>query len=217
MNSGLALNMKCEIYYKEKIYKSHVQDISDKYIGISIPVIQGDYLVLQNKEIVDVTYYDDKNVYGFTTKVIGRKSEGITMLLLAPPKTVTKVQRRKFFRIDFATKVKLLKVENDIMAETFKRLSESSVGFEEGFLLDLSGGGLKIRLETKVKTGDIFIVKLPINETEISTLCRCVRSIKEYESESFSCGFVFSDISESVRETIISYIFQIMRKQTKRG
>lgn len=217
MDNGLSLNMKCEVEYKDKMYKSLIQDISEKYIGVSIPVNQGEYLVLQNGEEVDVIYYDEKNVYSFSTKIVGRKTEGITMLLLAPPGKITKIQRRKFFRIDFAAKVKLLKVDRDIKAETFKRLSETNEGFKEGFLLDLSGGGLRIRLETKVEYGDMFIVKIPVDDSYIPVLCSCVRCIKEYNISSYACGFSFYNISENVREKIINYIFQIMRKQIKKN
>lgn len=219
MENSFTVNTKCEVIFEDKTYKSDVQDITKEYIAISIPVSNGEYLLLTRGETVDVIYYDEKNVYKFTSKVIGRKSEGIKMLLLSPPDKISKIQRRRFFRINILSKIKILKVKKNITEKQFNNLCANAdeKSFSDAIMTDLSGGGLKAKTEMNVKTGDMFIIKLPITDFDVNIPCYCVRAVKEYETKYYCCGFSFYNINDRVRDKIIAYIFRIMREQNKKG
>lgn len=219
MENSLTVNTKCEVVYEDKVYKSDIQDITEKYVAISIPVSNGEYILLTRGEIIDVIYYDDKNVYKFTSKVIGRKSEGIQMLLLEPPLEILKVQRRRFFRIEILSKIKFLKVKKNITEAEFNKLCvhADEKNFSEAIMTDLSGGGLKAKIDSDIKIGDMVIIRLPIEDFDVNIPCYCVRAVKEENSKYYSCGFSFYNINDRVREKIIAYIFRIMREQKNNG
>lgn len=219
MENSFTVNTKCEVIYEDKIYKSDIQDITEKYVAISIPVAYGEYIPLTRGETIEVIYYDDKNVYKFTSKVIGRKSDGIQLLLLAPPLEILKVQRRRYFRIDILTKIKLLKVKKDITEKEFNALCANAdeKSFNEAIMTDLSGGGLRAKVDMNVKIGDMLLIRLPIAHLDVNIPCYCVRAEKEDNSKYYSCGFSFYNINDRVREHIIAYIFKIMREQKNNG
>ena len=75
------LNKKLEILVDEKYFNSNVQDVTEDYIAISIPTNSGEYLPLSNGSIIDVIYYEEENIYKFSSTIIGRKFENIPILL----------------------------------------------------------------------------------------------------------------------------------------
>lgn len=218
MDNSLTINTKCDVIFQDKVYKSDIQDITKDYVAISIPVNNGEYLILTRGEIIEVIYYDEQNVNKFISKVVGRKIEGIQMILLEPPNEISKIQRRRFFRIDILSKIKLMKVNTDISEKEFNDLCANADenSFTEAIMTDLSGGGLRIKTELTVKVGEMFIIRLPISDFDVNIPCYCVRAFKEVDSKQYACGFSFYNINDRVREKIIAYIFQIMREQKKR-
>lgn len=212
MNSGPKLNMKCEIIYEGRTYKSSVQDVTEDYVGVSIPVRRGEYIALTINELVDVIYYEEKQVYKFHSKVVGRKRDGIPMILLAPPSDILKVQRREFFRIDLTENIKYLKVDNEITEEQFDLLIKDSEKYDDAILLDLSAGGIKINTKNELKNGDKIIVQMPLLQEKISVLCQCVRSYKDLNTKFYTCGIAFTDIDKQIREKLINHVFKLMRK-----
>jgi c-di-GMP-binding flagellar brake protein YcgR len=213
MNNQPKVNMKCEVIYEGKTYKSIVQDVTEEYVGIAIPIRKGSYLNPQRNEPLEVIYYDgEKNVLKFISKVIGRKNDGITMLLLSLPTTINKVQRREFFRIELVENVKYKIIEKNISDEQFEEIINNSDSFDSAVLLDLSGGGLKIRTKSEIKEGDTVIIQMPLINEKISVMCECVRSLKDLESKFYTCGLTFTQLENGIREKLISYVFQLMRK-----
>jgi c-di-GMP-binding flagellar brake protein YcgR len=68
-------NKKIEILYEEQVYKSRIQDITDKQLSISIPIKDGDFIPIIIGEGFEVLYYEEQNVYKFDGVVIGRITE----------------------------------------------------------------------------------------------------------------------------------------------
>ena len=55
-NVEFLVNQRIEIEMEDGIYKSNIQDITDEYIGISIPVNEGKYVPLRKDEKVICHY-----------------------------------------------------------------------------------------------------------------------------------------------------------------
>ncbi|HAG43478.1 MAG TPA: hypothetical protein DCL31_09195 [Clostridium sp.] len=87
-----------------------------------------------------------------------------------------------------------------------------------GYALDLSGGGMKIKIAEEVKNGDYVITQLKIDDEDIIALSRVVRVERDKE-EKYICGLSFLSIEGNEREKLIKYIFNEMRKtlKTNRG
>lgn len=217
-NSSININDKCEIIWEKDVYKSNVQDITDKYIAISLPVASGSYASLITGDSVEVIYSDDKNIYSFYSVVIGRKKDKIPLILISVPTEdkIRKIQRRKNFRVEIVKEVKYKvigkeKITKALLNHSLKHLEE----FSEGTMLDLSGGGVRITINEKLDKNDIIIIYLQLHDKNILVPCTCVRCIKN-QSGTYVCGFKFHEIDGSQRENVILYTFDIMREHMKK-
>ncbi len=216
-NIKLNVNTKCEILIKGRPFKSNIQDINEKFIFISIPVFNGNYADLPENEKIEVIYYDENNVYGFKSKVAGRKNENISMLVIEMPNEIKKVQRRNFFRIDMSVSVEYKKIPSNLTKSELSKIIEEDKDFIKAIMVDLSGGGIRLRTKSDIAKDDLYIVKIPINAEKVCITCYCIRVIKDTLTKSNICGFSFYHVEDIIRDKIISYIFQLMRELRKKS
>ncbi|MEK6263500.1 MAG: flagellar brake domain-containing protein, partial [Clostridium sp.] len=108
----LTINKKLEIIVDEKYFKSNIQDLTEIYIAISIPINSGEYLPLTKGTIVDVVYYEEDNLYKFQSVVMGRKFENIPILLISKPREIKRIQRRKYVRVPIISTVRYKNLKN---------------------------------------------------------------------------------------------------------
>ncbi|KHD38287.1 hypothetical protein NL50_01930 [Clostridium acetobutylicum] len=217
--SFIAINDKCEVVLDNEIYKSNIQGIEEKYIAISLPVANGTYAIMHKGDMTEIWCYHDNQVYSFTSTVIERKKEdAIKLILISKPsyENIKRVQRRKNFRVDLIESIKYKILNKNVVKTEIGKLKEASEEFSDGYMIDLSGGGLKIRIKQKPNVGDSIFVNLPIGDQKLFLISTCVRAIREVNGE-YLCGLEFDDdIDERIREHIINYTFNIMRKHMKK-
>lgn len=205
------VNRKLEILCEDNaIAKSIIQEVEEKYISIGVPMSQGLYYPLNKGDIVDAYYNDSKgNIYSFQSTVLGRKFDKIPMLIISEPKEVKKIQRRKFVRIEHLTPINYIVVK-DYPNNPIKKVTEED--FKKGYSLDISGGGMRIKIASEVSLGDYVLISAPIGEEEILALCKVVRLEKDIDGKLNICGISFEDVNSITREKIIQFIFKNMRK-----
>lgn len=203
----LNINGRIEVEYDNNIYKTQIQDIKENEIAISIPVANGQYLTLLKGEEL-VMYYNDNNgtVFKFKSRILARGQENrIPLYILSQPYDVEVVQRRNFVRVSLAQNISYCKI--DTKPEAVSRKS-----FLPGLILDLSGGGMRLKLNEKLNIGDDIIVMLDNEGKEILVKGKVMR-IESTEDKRWICGVSFEDIDNRTRENIIRMVFNIMRKQ----
>lgn len=200
----LEINNKLEVFYDKKNYKSVIQDIreKEKEVLISIPVFDGEYLTLATGTIIEQIYYGNNNIYQFKTKILGRtKERNLSLYRLSLPYDIKKIQRRDYVRVNFVKIINYINAK-DIENEKYKK----------ALLLDLSGGGMRIKVEEKLEKDDIILAKIVYENSIINVNGKVIR-VERTDDNKFICGINFSDISEKTREEIIKIVFKVMRKQ----
>lgn len=208
------VNKRIDIWYEDKIYKSIIQDITDKYIAIGLPVKDGVYITPKHGETFEVMYYDELTVYKFDGLITGRITENkVPQLLIAYPKVVKQVQRREFVRVEVLYYVDYLKVDHDTK-DYFIDDSFEEHKCKKGILLDLSGGGFKLKINDKVKLGELVFVEIPMEQEVLRVCGEAVRTDLDDDGK-YICGFSFKELENRTREKIIRQIFELMRKQRK--
>lgn len=207
------INSKIEISYNDQFYKSNIEDMGDNFISISIPIKDGQYIPLRRGESVEAIYYYDKDIYKFYTIVIDRIKDKIPIIRLIYPKEVFKIQRRQFVRVPIVCSIVYSKL---VHKNSTINYDESPKKFK-AVITDLSGGGMRIKLKEEVKAGDILLCHIPIGDSEAAVKGRVLRVEKDLGNKLNICGVSFIDLEEKTREGIIKFIFQIMRKQMKKG
>jgi c-di-GMP-binding flagellar brake protein YcgR len=207
------INMKLELFIDEKYFNCNIQDITEEYIATNIPISSGQYLPLSRGTKVEVIYYEEENIYKFKSSVIGRKFENIPILLLSKPTEIEKIQRRKYFRIPLLSNIKYKNLKNE--PRTNPRTIEDSE-YANALLVDLSGGGMKVKVAEQVKLNDFLLVSLTINNESLLVVGQAMRIVKDDEGR-YVCGLSFEFLENSTREVIIKFIFQLMREQMKKN
>lgn len=207
-NLELGINCRIDVLWEDNMYKSTIQDINDEEILINIPVSDGIYLTLKDGEEIEQIFYDNKgNVFGYKNKVLGRTTEkDIPFYRISNPYDITRIQRRDYVRVN------VVQVINYIKEEELKTNISGEEKYEHALLLDLSGGGMRIKIKEEIKIGDIIISNLTYENEKISVRGKVIR-VDKTEDKKCICGINFNDIDNSTREKIIKTVFTIMRKQ----
>ncbi|WP_346928245.1 PilZ domain-containing protein [Clostridium sp.] len=214
-NNMMEINNKIEIYTKDReLAKSIVQDMDEEgiYIAIATPILNGISYPLTTGDTITCNYNDGKgNIYNFQAKVKGRKFDNIAMIILERESELKKVQRRDHVRIPFMNKVKYLPIDkyNESMLRDIENCD-----YREGQTLDLSGGGIRIKIKESLNLGQLVMLNTKINNQDVLALGKIVRDESQNKNEHIY-GVKFKYIDAKVRESIIQFIFQNMRKLMK--
>lgn len=198
----LEINGNIVIEYEDKKYKSTIQDIRDREFLINIPVLDGEYLTLNAGSKFTADYYaEGGNYYEFDSTVISRVVEkNLPMYIVYKPEKAHKIQRRNFVRVSLTEYAIYKKTENE------------ECEWHQGVLLDLSGGGLKIKVKEEIKMNEQIIVNLYCDEETYAVKGKTVRC-DVTEDREYICGIEFCELDERKRDKIIEKVFTVMRKQ----
>lgn len=204
----LRVNDRIEVIKDDKAYKTLIIDIQDDNLRINLPVVDGEYLMLHTNEVIQInSYLDESRCFNFSSKVISRGREGnIIYYSISAPFDVKKIQRRNFFRVNLLDEVQY-KVITDVDKEII-----DSIPYHNGLMVDLSGGGLKLKVKEKIKKEDIVLVKIEIKAMTIELKCSVAR-IEVTQEKEILCGLKFLDITQNQTDLIIEELFTIVRKQ----
>lgn len=203
----LELNYRLEVMWEDGVYYCTVQEEFEGKPVISIPVKNGEYLTLKDGEILEAVYHNENyGVYGFIAKIEGRRIENnIPCYVLSKPFNVRKIQRREFVRVEI--------MEPTICTIHKNKENESKV---KALLLDLSGGGARIRMKESLNEGDSLIISIEIDNVTIESVATIIRREPDVDKLHIY-GLEFNDINDRLREKIIKKVFMQMRKLRELG
>jgi c-di-GMP-binding flagellar brake protein YcgR len=173
-----------------------------------VPVNDGEYLMLHSGERVEVNSYSEEDrCYNFHTEVISRGKEGnIIYFKISIPYDIRKIQRRNFFRVGLVNPIEY-KIITNVNEGDFDTLP-----YKEGLMVDLSAGGLKLKIKDNIKKEDILLINVKLKKIQAELKCDIVR-IDNTPDKEILCGLRFIDIIPAQSEKIIEELFELVRKQ----
>ena len=203
VNLDLKVNSRIEVVADEKSYKALIIDIEDDNIKINIPVRNDEYLMLYKDDKIEInSYLDDGKCFNYYCNVISKgKDNNVIYYKLTLPYDVRRIQRRNILE-----EVTYKNITN----KTEKEIEE--LPYKSGIMIDLSGGGLKVRTKEKLKGNDIIVMRIKMTGIEVKLKGQIVR-IETSIDNNFLYGVKFLDITEMESDKIIRELFEIMRKQ----
>lgn len=208
----LSINQKLEIEVLSGTYQgnylSKVADFLDEGIIVTGLYREGAPLPIRLEQPIVVYYTTDRAAYKFESKILKRTNKPIPLLLIARSDSVTRIQRRDYFRLDVTGTVDVYKMQPE--KNYPRKVSEAR-------LLDISGGGIQMQLKTKFELGEELLISLKnILRPKEFIKSEIVRVHKENE-ELYNYGVNFLEVEEEQREEIIQWIFAYQRKTRKKG
>jgi len=194
-------------------FKSLVQELDGESVSVTVPCRQGKYLLLHSGEMVSVEFAVSDAVYGFQTKVLGRKkSNQVPLVVLSRPAFFSRKQRRSFVRFPVT-----LPVRFHVCPQPGSQLIQENCEEKTGKTMDISGGGLQIYTSSAVQVGTEVLLRLKLDDGQSQELTIRGRISWVAEGERHSpvrFGLSFQGISEAEQEQIIAYVFSMMRQRT---
>jgi len=182
------------------IYRCSIQGITENSVSINVPVNNGELLILNGGEVLDVQYCSETgNYYEFELEVIGRNNDdNIPMYNSSLPRNLRRIQRRDYVRVEVLRNIK------------YRRKEEES--WREAIMLDISGGGMRIKVPIELDIGDRLITKFESSGKLFEIEVEIKRNEKVNAGE-YIYGLEFIDINEKRRDNIIEDVFFVMRRQ----
>jgi Predicted glycosyltransferase len=202
----IGLNRVISIFWKdEKVYKASVQDEEEGFFYINLPVCDGEYLFFVEGQRLSMLFNDENNIYRFETTVEKRTIVNqMPLYKLAIPETYEKVQRRDFVRIEFVQNLKYVRLSD--------KNEELDTEYNNALLLDISGGGLRMKSKEKNSTNDRVMINISFENDVVNIIGTIVR-VSKSEDKEYIYGVKFDDSQKSSREKIVKIVFKLMRKQ----
>jgi len=204
------------------VFVSEFQWAEDEETAIiAAPMREGIIYPLHIGTPLDVYFYKGKgkgynlDLFRFRAVVTGRdRNDNIELITIRKDGEIYKIQRREYFRFEFAMPIKYRIVENA------DPITEEDAEYKEAVTVDLSGGGICVRLQEEVPKGSVIECELKLKEKKvIHFLGKVVRltKIRDSEKYKFEIGVLFEKIDKRSRETLIKFIFEQQRKLRKKG
>lgn len=212
---NVTIGNKIEIYLDGNYYKSNIQDVDDSSIGISIPIEGGQYISARKGDNVEVIYYDKDSIYKFNSRVVRRENRNIPIIYLNFPNKFDRIQRRKYVRVSLVKYIKYMEVPREFRIDSVD--NETVLNMKKAILLDISGGGTKIKIPNKLKKGGIILTSITMEEGNDILLKGQVVRCELDDDSLYECGINFIEMGSMQREKLIQHVFKIMREQIKKS
>lgn len=149
----------------------------------------------------------------FTLKCEIQSSSRDELILLMPSEeNVTRIQRRRFLRM-----------QTNLPCEVEPELPDRPnrfAPFIPGLIQDISGGGCSVVMLTKYEGEQILRITFDLsNEGPLTLIGRVLRTSHVQTSDggvAYSTSIEFVDLSEAIRSKLIRYVFEVQRRIAQR-
>lgn len=212
-----------------RTYKSKIFDIiDDTTIKIGMPIENGSLVLLHQDVRYDMFFYTSKGLYECKGTVTERyKDNNMYVAIIEFITPLKKNQRREYFRLNCTMDLKYLTITEeekdlDSIDDILEQREEKLLSWNEGFILDISGGGLRFSTDRYIEEQSYLYSQFSIIvngiSTEITALSYVISSEKNLnKSNVYESRVKFINLGRSETEKIVRFIFEEERKSRKHG
>ena len=155
---------------KKGVYVSRIEDIGNDFIIASRPDFVGGTGLLRDNSQVYVQYKKPDALYRFAAnlKLLPGHIDG--MVRLSSLGEIERVQRREFVRIEKGINLKYSVLKSSTSGFLLDQLT-----WHKSRSRDISAGGILIKVNSDIKEGDIFLIR--INEYDVMGIPRFICAV----------------------------------------
>ncbi|NLI92208.1 MAG: pilus assembly protein PilZ [Peptococcaceae bacterium] len=187
-------------------YRTRIEEVGKRILSIGVPVAEGQFIPLREGTTLEVIFSDEISAYSFSSSIIKRIALPIPTFIIEFPNKIQKIQRRRFVRVPLIRSLKYRVIDKDGISDE-----------KNGFMIDLSGGGLLFNANENLPSKTIILMKTLIGTVDMEIPGLVIRSQKEDGKDLFKVSVQFHEISEKTRDKIIQYVFEVQREMRKKG
>ncbi len=215
------------------VYPSRILDLKENNVmQLAMPYLEGRIVPLAVKDKYEICVYAKNGLYMCNGVIIERYKTGNMFYLDAAIYTdFKKVQRREYYRYAYRTNVEYcIASEKQIRGEHATTddngAGDNKTGDKEtwynGIIMDLSGGGLRMVCDGASKMDDFIQLRFPIRTAQGAEIVyiygKILRSMPmENNPKLRDYRIEFVNISTSLQEKIIRFIFEEERRSLSKG
>ncbi len=210
-----------------RVYKSQVYDVvGEEQLKIAMPQEKGKLLLLHLESVYRMQFVSETGLYECKGKVVDRyKTDNVYVVVMDIVSALKKIQRREFYRLNclLESGIHILTDEELMMGDLNRIISSHKlepIKYEEGIIVDISGGGARMVTDYDVPESTYILLKFQIDFKDkiidYDMLARTVtRRNLVNRKKQYELRVEFEQLSNSVRESLIKYIFEEERKKRK--
>ena len=210
---------------KRKLYQTQVLDVlSEDRFEVRMPMEQSKLVLLPVNAEYEVYFYTSMGVYQCLANVVDRyKTETQFVLLMELSSSLSKFQRREYYRLSCALDMEARPLEQEeieALGQQKEFLNERRL-FKRHVIVDISGGGIRFVGESAYEPETMIYCRYKLErggktkEYELIAKVLMVRKLEDkpgfYEHRAH-----YINIDTAKREEIIRFIFEQERKNRKR-
>ncbi|MDE7403687.1 MAG: flagellar brake domain-containing protein [Lachnospiraceae bacterium] len=210
---------------KRKIYQTQVLDVlSEDRFEVRMPMEQSKLVLLPVNAEYEVLFYTSMGVYQCLANVVDRyKTETQFVLLMELSSSLSKFQRREYYRLSCALDMEARPLEQEEIEalEQQKEFLNERRLLKRHVIVDISGGGIRFVGDSAYEPETMIYCRYKlerggkIKEYELIAKVLMVRKLEDkpgfYEHRAH-----YINIDTAKREEIIRFIFEQERKNRKR-
>ncbi|MDK2902442.1 MAG: hypothetical protein PWQ93_361 [Clostridiales bacterium] len=197
-------------------YISQVYNVLDQdHIVIAGPIKKGKIILLPVGQLLGIIYYRSDGCYRFYARITQRLKTDKDVYIYTVEATGPRerIQRRNYYRLGIVLPVQ------------FRKITEGDDGIQrplhKAYTLDISGGGMRITVPKRIpiKERDLLQCHILLDDDvklEVKGIVVRIAGANN-DSDTNEIGVEFQDISNQVRDKLISFIFKQQLKFLQKG
>jgi len=217
LSLGIPVNIKKN---DTEFIKCTIQSLDEK--SWKLTTLEGDFSYFsENKELSVWHIRPGDAEYRIDTKILNRAD---SFLELDHSMVFNRKQLRNWVRIDVNIPCKTTLVEegkeepvDETESESVKKIKYSKGTIFDGRIIDISGGGIALRLSTSLNPGSILSLNFELPGSSLRGITADVLSIHDAgnQEEVFIHRLKFKNIETAVQEKVIRFVFEKSRMDSQ--
>ena len=170
------------------VYEARVEDIINGGIIVSNPEFVSGHTLLRNDVAAVVQFTREDAAYQFQSRVRMQNDNNLRRVILTPPKSFQRVQRRMFARVEVPLHVYYALPPTDGKWSAW----EKSATWLDTYAVDVSAGGIQLKMPEQTPVGAVLFLRVCDLEsadtpTDLVSICRrsCIRDGQAYAGLEF--------------------------------
>ena len=206
----IKIGQRLEFYMDEGKFKSRVEDITDKELIVAMPQdSKGRPIIPMTGSNLYGAVLGDRCRFRFFADYHGKGISGVPVWYIQRPDKVERLQNRGFVRVksDLPVLVQAMDKRGGFMPQRETRM------------IDISGSGIAFVFNEDLREESQVILEIH-NLPDIGTLTvmgRVMRCSEVQKGEIYHIGVQLLNISSTVRNKLVKYVFDIQRAELAKG